>query len=74
MTYNIHIEMPSGARSRGYDRKTEEESVAVFEQMVSQILAWKDFSADVVMTDESEEVRRSHIFGTGSTFVQFAPS
>jgi hypothetical protein len=59
--FNVHTEMPSGARSRGYERKTEEEAVAVFDQMVSQCRAFPNFVADVVMFDEQKEIRREHI-------------
>jgi hypothetical protein len=59
--YNIHTEMPSGSVSRGYDRKTEEEASVVWKQVLSQLRAWKEFKADVVMTDGGIEVRREHI-------------
>jgi len=58
---NIHTVMPLGNRSRGYDRKTEEEASEAFQRMVTQIRAWKNYTVDVVMTDEDVEVQREHI-------------
>lgn len=51
MTYNVHVEMPSGARSRGYDRETEEKAAETFSQVLAQLLPWKHFVADVVLVD-----------------------
>ena len=60
--FNIHVEVPSGARSRGYDRDTEEEALKTFERAVSQIKPWDGMVCDVVMTNEiDEEVMREHI-------------
>lgn len=49
--YNIHTEMPSGARSRGYDRVEEDKAEETFAQVLAQLVTWKHFSADVVMDD-----------------------
>jgi hypothetical protein len=59
--FNIHIEVPSGAVSRGYERETEEEAVKVFERNVAQIKPWDGIVCDVVMTEEGKEVKREHI-------------
>jgi len=53
--------MPLGNRSRGYDRKTEEEASEAFQRMVTQIRAWKNYTVAVVITDEDIEVQREHI-------------
>lgn len=59
--FNISLEMPSGARSRGYDRKTEEKATETFEQVVAFVKPWRDFTADVIMTDIGIESRRERI-------------
>ena len=53
--------MPLGNRSRGYDRKTEEEASEAFQRIVIQIRAWKNYTVDIVMLDEEIEVQREHI-------------
>ena len=53
--YNIHTEMPSGAISKGYDRKTQAEAERVFQSLVTQIRAWKNFSVDVVMLNDLDD-------------------
>ena len=60
--FNVHIEMPSGAVSKGYDRATEAEAQDYFEKIVKQLRTWKGFVADVVMLNEiEEEVKRERI-------------
>jgi len=60
--FNICVEMPSGMKSRGYNRKTDAEAQKVFLSVVSQIRSWKDFVASVVMVNElEEEVQREAI-------------
>jgi len=58
---NIHTVMSLGNRSRGYDRKTEEEASEAFQRIVIQIRAWKNYTVDIVMLDEEIEVQREHI-------------
>ncbi len=58
---NIHVEMPLGNKSRGFDREDAAEADKIFDQMVAQIKKWKNFVADVVMRDEQHEIRREHI-------------
>jgi len=69
---NIHIAMPSGCQSRGYDpedfardgESPAESAGRVFDSVVSQLSAWKGFAADVVMLNNtSVEVRRHHVEG-----------
>jgi hypothetical protein len=58
---NIFVEMPSGARSKGYDRE-EQDADSTFKCVASQLRAWPHFTADVVMTNEiGDEVRRERI-------------
>lgn len=59
--HTIYIEMPTGMRSRGYDRATEDEAAKAFDRMVSQLKPWKNFVADVVMSTERGEIRRERI-------------
>jgi hypothetical protein len=46
--------MPSGAISKGYDRNTQAEALHVFDSVVTQIRAWKNFKVDVVMTRDND--------------------
>ena len=59
--YNIHIEVPSGGKSRGWDREDEAGALQSFETAVSQIKAWKDYPADVVLLKDGIEVKREVI-------------
>jgi hypothetical protein len=59
--FTIHIEMPSGARSRALDQDTEELAIKTFQRYVDQMTPWKGFTCDVVLTTEGEEVMREHI-------------
>ena len=62
MSFNVHTVMPSGAISRGYDRKTEDEATKAFDRVFSILKTWKAFTADVVITDEQDkELRREHV-------------
>lgn len=56
--FNIHVEMPSGAVSRGFDRADEAEALEVFDRVVAIIKDWGDITADVVMSDEKGEIKR----------------
>lgn len=69
---NIHIAMPSGCSSRGYDPEafihkgeTPADCVErVLGSIVSQLSAWKGFTADVVvLNNTSVEVQRRHVEG-----------
>ena len=58
---NIHIEMPSGARSIGYER-VGNEAVKAVASVAEQLSQWPNFVAYVVMTDEvGDEVYRRYI-------------
>ena len=59
--FNISIELPSGARSRGFERDTEEKALAAFNTAVDQVRQMKNFTADVILTDIGIEVKREHI-------------
>lgn len=58
---NIHVELPCGAVSRGYERDDLGKALATFDRVVVQILAFKKFVADVVLTDGRTEIQREHI-------------
>jgi len=69
---NIHIEMPSGCQSTGYDPEDfahddeshEECCARVFDRIVEILSPWEGFVADVVMLNNtSVEVRRHHVEG-----------
>ena len=58
--FNVRVEMPSGAQSRGYDRPTEEKALKVFAQVVEQIRATGGFM-DVILSEDRTEIQREHI-------------
>ena len=59
--FNIYVVMPSGARSRGYERVTEEKALECFEQVKRQIESF-DFSGAVVLSNDGKELCRE-VFG-----------
>ena len=59
--FNVRVETPSGAQSRGYDRETEEKALAVFERVISQLKVWPKFVADVILFDGRDEATRERI-------------
>lgn len=62
MMLNVHTEMPTGIRSKGFDRDTIEAATHIFDLFVADMTPWKNFTADVVMIDEhGKEIRREHI-------------
>jgi hypothetical protein len=58
---NVHTVMPMGNRSQGVNCDTPEKAETVFAGMLGQMQAWKQFTADLVMTDEGKEIKREHI-------------
>jgi hypothetical protein len=59
--FGVHIEMPSGAKSRPHesaDRKTVEK---IFDSFAAQMQKWPKFRADVVLMDGKTEIEREHI-------------
>jgi hypothetical protein len=58
---NIHVELPCGAVSRGYEREDSDKALATFDQVVAQIREFKNFIADVVLVDGRTEIQREHI-------------
>lgn len=59
--YNICVEMPSGARSRGYDREKEEDALKFLDSVIRQLREWKGFVADVLLREDAKEISREHI-------------
>jgi len=58
---NISVEMPSGARSRGYDRE-EKDALKTFESVAAQLSAWPKFQATVILADDlGEDLHRRNI-------------
>lgn len=48
--YNVHIEMPLGNRSKGYDFEDQKLAMAAFERMCSQVRSWVKPGEDFVYT------------------------
>lgn len=59
--FNVRTEMPSGMRSRGYERDDEEKALTVFGLVVSQVRSWKGFVCDVILSENSQEMSRETI-------------
>ena len=59
--YNVGVEMPSGAQSRGYDRPTEDKASRIFAQVVAQVLEFPRFAADVILSEDRTEIQRERI-------------
>ena len=59
--FNVHVEIPCGAISRGYDYPAAEEAAITFHRLVAQIRSWGTYTADVVITEDGHEVRREQI-------------
>ena len=58
---NIHVELPCGAVSRGYEREDSDKALATFDRVVAQLREFKKFVANVVLTDGCTEIQREHI-------------
>jgi len=58
---NVHVELPCGAISRGYEREDADRALATFERVVAQLRAFKNFVADAVLVDGRTEIQREHI-------------
>ena len=58
---NIHVELPCGAVSRGYEREDPDKALATFDRVVAQLREFKNFVADVVLEDDRTEIQREHI-------------
>lgn len=63
--FNVAMEMPSGARSRGFDRKTEAEAVKVAESLERQLLARPSMVCDVITFLDGAEFSRRKIDNVG---------
>ena len=63
MTYNVHVEISSGASSKGYDRKTEEDATKWFELVKGQLSVMPGFEGDVVLLVDRTEVQRERVKG-----------
>lgn len=59
--FNVHQEMPSGAKSRGLDATTEEMAQKHFDRMVSQVKLLENSNENVVMELDGKEILREHI-------------
>lgn len=60
--FNVHTVMPMGNRSTGVSCDTEAKAETVFAGMLGQMKSWKQFAADLVLSDEAgQELRREHI-------------
>lgn len=60
--FNIHVEMPMGNKSRGYDRENIDVANIAANRMISQMRTWAGFTADVVIVHhEGSEIYREHI-------------
>lgn len=62
--WNLHIEIPSGARSRGYDIDNEETAKKWF-SVVAEKAKSLNLTCDVVLTDADVEISREHIDASG---------
>lgn len=58
---NIHVELPCGSMSRGYEREDPDKAQATFDRVVAQLREFKNFIADVVLVDGRTEILREHI-------------
>ena len=58
---NVHVELPCGAVSRGYERDDPDKAQKTFDQVVAQLREFKNFVADVVMTEGRTELQRERI-------------
>jgi hypothetical protein len=59
--FNIKTELPSGASSIGYNRKTSEEALTTFARVVEQCRAENNYTIDVILTEDGVEIQREHI-------------
>jgi hypothetical protein len=59
--FRIHTELPSGAISIGYERDDAEKANATFDRVVAQVREMKNYTIDVVMTDDGVELQREHV-------------
>lgn len=59
--FNVHIEMPSGQSSRGYDRHSEESAKEAEAQILHQLQTWSNFTADIVITQDGKEISRTKV-------------
>jgi len=55
---SIHVEIPSGAVSRGYEYDNTVKAQNAFVKIGQQLAEWKDFTADVIFSEEGVEVDR----------------
>jgi hypothetical protein len=59
--FNVHTELPSGAVSRGYDRTDEVAAINTLARMVQQCHEMKNYTIDVVLTENGVEIQRERI-------------
>lgn len=59
--YRIQVEMPSGAISIGTEREEEEKALATFESYFRQMSVWRNFSADVLLSEDGVETHRLEV-------------
>ena len=57
--YNVHLTMPSGAISRGYDRDKEEDAEKIFLALVRQMIVF-DIKGSAVVTTFADEIAMEH--------------
>lgn len=58
----VFIEMPLGNRSQPHVGLSEDEAMELFARFASQMRPWREFAADVVLTDDDgKEVHRERI-------------
>lgn len=59
--YSIYVEMPSGARSRGYEYENVEDAGKAMGLIVTQLKSFNKFTADVVAAENGKDFAREHI-------------
>lgn len=59
--FEVCIEMPLGNRSEPHEFAEEAEARKLFESFVRQMLPWKKFRADVILSESGKEIERTGI-------------